>query len=138
MRTAIDKYASDYRDVALLIGRILIGILFLIAAYNKIRGYGGSVAYFGRLGLPAPGVVVPLVIIIELLVGVLIIAGYQTRLVALAIAVYVILAALIAHTNFADGNQLNHFLKNLAIAGGCLAMFLTGAGAHSADARQGR
>jgi putative oxidoreductase len=48
-----------------------------------------------------------------------------------------VVAALIAHTNFADGNQLNHFLKNVAIAGGCLALFVSGAGAYSVDAKRG-
>jgi len=56
--------------------------------------------------------------------------------VGLAIAVYVVVAGLIAHTNFVDGNQLNHFLKNLAIAGGARAFFVAGAGAYSVDARR--
>jgi putative oxidoreductase len=73
----------------------------------------------------------------ELAFGILLIAGFKTRFVALAIALFVVIAALFAHTNFADGNQLNHFLKNLAIAGGCLALFVTGAGAFSMDAKTG-
>ena len=58
----------------------------------------------------------------ELAAGILLLAGFKTRFVALAIAVFVIVAALFAHTNFADGNQLNHFLKNLAVAGGLLQL----------------
>jgi len=50
--------------------------------------------------------------------------------------VFVVIAALLAHTNVADGNQLNHLLKNLAIAGGCLALFVSGPGAYSVDARR--
>jgi len=89
-----------------------------------------------KLGVPAPSVMAPIVAAFELLVGVLVIVGFKTRLAALAIAIFVVIAALLAHTNFADQNQLNHFLKNFAIAGGCLALFVSGAGAYSVDARR--
>ena len=79
----LDATASRFRDVALLIGRILIGVLFLIAAYNKAKGYGGAVGYFTKLGVPAAGVVAPLTILFEAAAGILLIIGYQTRLVAM-------------------------------------------------------
>ena len=136
MANAIDVQAAKYSDTALLIGRILLGALFLIAAYNKVKGYGGGIGYFGRLGMPAPDVTYPLTILFELAVGILLIIGYQTRLAALAIAAFCIATALIAHTNVADGNQFNHLLKNLAVAGGALALFAAGPGAQSLDAKQ--
>jgi putative oxidoreductase len=126
MVNAIDAKASSYHDIALVVGRILIGALFLIAAYNKSKGYDGSIAYFSRLGMPAASVMVPVTILFEVVAGLLLIVGYQTRIVALALAVFVLAAALMAHTNFGDGN--NHFLKNVAIAGGCLAFFCMRAG----------
>jgi putative oxidoreductase len=86
--------------------------------------------------VPAPSLVAPLVATFELAVGVLLLVGFHTRCVALATAAFVVIAALLAHMNFADGNQLNHLLKNLAIAGGCLALFVSGPGAHSVDARR--
>jgi putative oxidoreductase len=64
---------------------------------------------------------------------VLVLVGYQMRLVALGLAVYVVIAALIAHTNFADGARMAHFFKNMAIAGGALAF---GAGRYSLDGRK--
>jgi putative oxidoreductase len=134
---SLDRKLSGFNDIALLIGRILIAALFLIAAYNKFKGLGGTTAYFTKLGFPEPSIFAPVVAIFEALVGVLILVGYQTRCVALAVAVFVVVAALIAHMNFADGNQLNHFMKNLAIAGGCLALFVSGAGAFSVDAKRG-
>ncbi len=136
MTTAVDAQASKYSDVALLIGRVLIGILFLIAAYNKARGYGGAMGYFGRLGIPVPAVTVPLTILFEAAVGIMLIVGYQTRIAALGIAAFCVLTGLIAHTNIGDGNQLNHLLKNLAIAGAGLAFFVTGPGVHSLDAKR--
>ncbi len=133
---SLDRKLSAYNDVALLAGRILIAILFLMAAYAKFKGLGGTTGYFTKLGVPAPSVFAPLVATAELAMGVLMLVGYQTRCAALAVAAFVVVAALIAHTNFADGNQLNHFTKNLAIAGGALAFFVAGAGAYSVDARR--
>src|SRR5262245_31262531 len=127
---------SGTHNLALLIARVLIGILFIIAAYNKIKGYDGTVAYFTRLGIPMASIAAPLAMLFEVAVGILLIVGYQVRLVALAIAAFVVVAALFAHTNFGDGNQLNHFLKNIALAGGCFALFVAGAGAYSLDARR--
>jgi putative oxidoreductase len=135
--SSFERKLSGFNDIALLIGRILIAALFLIAAYNKAKGLTGTTAYFTRLGIPAPSIMAPVVIAFELLAGALFLAGFKTRLVALIVAVFVVVAALVAHTNFGDGNQLNHFLKNLAIAGGCLALFVSGAGAFSVDAKRG-
>jgi len=137
MTNAFDAKVSGFHDIALVVGRILIGLLFVVAAYNKFKGYDGSIAYFTRLGMPAASAMVPLVILFEVLAGVLLIVGYQTRIAAIALGIFVVAAAVTAHTNFADGNQLNHFLKNVAIAGGCLALFVSGAGAFSVDAKRG-
>jgi putative oxidoreductase len=62
--------------------------------------------------------------------------GYQTRCVALALAIYTLIAALIAHSHWADANQLTHFFKNMAIIGGSLAFVASGAGAYSLDGRR--
>jgi putative oxidoreductase len=137
MASAAERKLSAYNDIALLLARILIAVLFLIASYNKFKGLGGSAAYFTKLGVPQASTAAPVVAAFELVSGLLLLVGFKTRFVALAIGVFVIIAALLAHTNFADGNQLNHFLKNFAIVGGCLALFVTGAGAYSMDAKRG-
>lgn len=136
MASNVDKQLSGFNDIALLLGRIAIAALFLIAAYGKFQGLGGTTGYFTKLGVPGPSIVAPLVAAFELLAGLLVLVGFKTRLAALAIAIFVVIAALLAHTNFADLNQFNHFLKNFAIAGGCLALFVSGAGAFSVDARR--
>ena len=106
------------------------------AASNKFKGYDGTIAYFTRLGVPAASVMAPLIELIEVVAATMLIVGYQTRLVALALALFVVVAALFAHSNFGDGNRLNHFLKNVALAGGCFALFANGAGGYSVDARR--
>ncbi len=102
---SIDTKLSGFNNIALLIGRILIGVLFLVASYNKFKGLGGSVGYFTKLGVPSPSIAAPVVAGFELLIGLLVIVGYWTRCVALAIAIFCVIAAFLAHTDFADANS---------------------------------
>jgi putative oxidoreductase len=120
-------------DLALLVGRLFYSSLFVLFGYFKLMAYSGTVTYMAAKGLPAPSLFAVLAVVFELGGGILMLVGYQTRLVALALALYTLVAALIAHTNFADTNQLIHFMKNMAIVGGSLAFFATGAGAYSLD-----
>jgi len=83
-----------------------------------------------------PGALLPLVIATELGGGLLIVLGLWTRLAALALAGFSLLAALLFHSNLGDQMQMILFLKNFAIAGGFLFLFAHGAGAWSLDARR--
>ncbi len=80
-----------------------------------------------------PGILLPLVIALELGGGLLLIVGFQTRWVALALAVFTVLASVLFHVG--DG-QMTMFLKNMAITGGLLLLFVHGAGPLSLDARK--
>jgi putative oxidoreductase len=122
-----------YRDQATLVGRLFYSSLYLLYGYLKITGFAGTTGYMAKQGLPAPAVFAALAVIIELGGGALMLLGYKTRLVALGLGIYVAVAALIAHTHFADGNQLSHFMKDMAIIGGSLAFVASGAGAFSMD-----
>lgn len=123
-------------DLALLVGRLFYSSLFWLYGYFKLTAFAGTTAYMSGKGLPAPALFAVLAIIFELGGGILMLIGYQTRLVAFALAIYVIVASLIAHRHLADPNQLTHFMKNMAIVGGSLAFFACGAGAYSVDARK--
>ena len=127
--------SESVQDLALLAGRILLAALMLIAAFNKFMAFPAVVGYFGKLGLPMPGTTLPVVLAFETLAGLALLAGFQTRIVALSTGVFIIAAGLIAHNNFGDLNQLNHFLKNVGLLGGCLALFVAGAGRYSIDGR---
>jgi putative oxidoreductase len=113
--------------------RILMSHIFIISGWHKLIHYSGTSGYFASLGLPMPAVVAPLVILIELGGGLALLLGFKTRWVAAILALFSIGTALIAHTNFADPNQMNNFMKNLAIAGGFLLFVKYGAGAPSID-----
>lgn len=123
------------RDLALVAARLLFAVLFLVAAFNKIVGYSGVIGYFRKLGVPEPSVVAPGVIGFEVLAGLLLIVGYQTRVVALLIAAFCIGSGVLGHAQISDPNNLNHLLKNFALAGGALALYAAGAGSKSLDGR---
>jgi putative oxidoreductase len=125
-----------HADQAALVGRLFYSSLYILYGYFKLTGYTGTVAYMAKQGLPAPAAFAALAVLFELGGGLLMLVGYQTRWVALALAIYVLVAAFIAHAHFGDGNQMSHFFKNMAIVGGSLAFVAFGAGAYSLDARR--
>lgn len=116
-----------------LAGRVLLAAIFLIAGLQKVGGYDGTAAYMASVGVP--GALLPAVIALEIGGALAIIAGFQTRLVAILLAGFSGVAALLFHADFADPMQSILFLKNLSIAGGLLALAANGAGAWSIDAR---
>ncbi|WP_345777144.1 DoxX family protein [Rhodanobacter sp. B2A1Ga4] len=118
--------------------RLLMAQLFIISGWQKLTGYSGTEGYFAHMGIPLVGVVTPLVILIELGGGLALLFGFKTRWVAAVIALFTVGSALIAHTHFADPNQMVNFMKNLSIAGGLLWFVRNGAGSASVDASFGK
>ncbi len=119
-------------DLFELGGRVFIAVLFVVAGYGKLgAGYAGTAAYMESVGLP--GLLLPLVIALELGGGLLIIAGFQTRIVAFLLSGFSLVSALVFHNNFADQMQSIMFMKNIAIAGGFLFLVVHGAGKFSVD-----
>lgn len=125
---------ESQRDIAALVGRLFLSSLLILYGYFKLVGFAGTTGYMAKQGLSPPALFAAIAVVVELGGGLLLLVGYQTRLVALIVGIYVFVAALIAHTHFADGNQLSHFMKNMAIVGGCLAFVASGAGIYSLDA----
>lgn len=126
------------RSNVLLIGRILIGILFLVAGTMKAMNIAGTTGYMTKLGFPAPELMAYLSTLIELASGVLLIVGWQTRRVAWLLVVYVSIATGMAHRFWEYEpaqrvNQINHFLKNLALIGAMLYIVISGPGSASVD-----
>ncbi len=117
---------ENLRDPAKLVGRVMLALIFVIMGYGKINGYDGTAGYMESKGIP--GMLLPLVILLELGGGVLIMLGFFSRYTALAIAVFTVLTALIFHFDFGDRGQTIHFWKNIAIAGGMLMLFANGPG----------
>jgi putative oxidoreductase len=129
---------EGHSNQAALLGRLFMSSLFVVYGYKKLTGFAGTEAYMAKFSAlaSAPKVFAAIAVIVELGGGLLILFGYKTRCVALACAIYVIIAALLAHSNLADPNQMSHFFKNMAIVGGFLMLVANGAGAYSLDARK--
>lgn len=117
------------------IGRLLIGLPFAMSGLGKLAAFGPTTAMIAAVGLPVPPLAFAVAVVVELGGGLLLVAGYQTRIVAAALAVFSIATAVSFHSNFADQNQMIHFLKNVMMAGGLLQIAAFGAGAISFDNR---
>jgi putative oxidoreductase len=127
---------NSMNDAAAALGRLLLSVIFLLSGFQKLAGFGGTVGYMAGAGLPFPELAAIVAILVECLGGILLVIGYQTRLVGLVLALWCVATALVAHTQFADQNQMVHFLKNIAMAGGFLQLVAFGAGTWSLDARR--
>tara|TARA_B100000579_G_scaffold104151_1_gene82899 strand:- start:411 stop:800 length:390 start_codon:yes stop_codon:yes gene_type:complete len=103
-------------------GRLFISSLFLIEAVKKFLNPDITMMYMSDHGVPEflfyPSIA------FELILPLLLIVGYKTRIVASLIALFVIAVTLIFHTHhiIADGSQLTIVLKNIAIIGGLLVI----------------
>jgi putative oxidoreductase len=120
--------------VSQLVARLFLGHIFLLAGVSKISAYEGTQGYMDAMGVP--GVLLPLVILLEIAGGLMIIVGWKTKWAAIALAGFSVVAAAIFHNNFADQMQMILFMKNIAIAGGFLLLSAHGAGAYSLDNRK--
>jgi putative oxidoreductase len=123
--------------LVLLVARILMAVIFILAGFGKLTDISGTAAYFGMYNLPAPSAAAVIAGLIELIGGLAILVGFQTRIAGWVMAAFCIATALIAHRDWADLDQLIHFQKNLAMAGGFLVLAVHGAGPLSVDARRG-
>ena len=115
------------------IGRILIGLPFAMSGLSKLAAYGPTTAMIAAVGLPLPPLAFAVAVAVELGGGLLLILGYRVRPVALALAAFSLATAVLFHSNFADQNQMIHFLKNVMMAGGLLQIVAFGAGAISIE-----
>lgn len=124
------------QNLALLAGRVMLSVPFIMGGYNKIGGFAGTQKYMESQGVP--GILLPLVIVTELGFGLMVLAGFKTRLAAFMLAGFTLLAGLLFHYKPADAMQMIMFWKNVSIAGGFLALMAAGAGAFSVDGSRRR
>lgn len=123
-------------SAAPLIGRLLMAAIFLISGAGKLMAPAGTIGYIASVGIPLPELAYAGALAMELGGALLLVVGYRTRWVAAALALFSVVSAVIFHNALGDQNQLFHFLKNLAMAGGLLQVVAFGAGRYSLDERR--
>ena len=111
--------------------RAAMSAIFILSGIGKISAFAGTQGYMEAYGLP--GGLLPASIAFEIGAGLFLLAGFQTRIVALLLAGFSLVAALVFHRNFADQIQQMMFLKNVAMIGGFLLLAKTGAPGFSVD-----
>ena len=114
-----------------ILGRIFLSAIFLINGVGKIFNYEGTIQYMENFNVP--GYLIIPAIAVEILFSILLIMGYQTKFSALILSLFTLALAVIFHTDFSNQMQLMSFLKNIAIAGGFLIIFVYGPGKYSLD-----
>lgn len=124
---------TEQNSALLLVARVVLAALFIMAGLGKLGDVQGFAGYMASGGIPA-ALAWPAVLF-EIAAGLAILVGFQTRIAALSLAGFSVVAALLYHFQPADQLQMALFLKNFAIAGGFLLLFTTGAGALSVDAK---
>jgi putative oxidoreductase len=107
--------------------------MFVMSGLNKIGGYAATQGYMESMGVP--GMLLPAVILLEVLGGIAVIIGWHTRIAALLLAGFTLLAGILFHGNISDQMQMIMFMKNVAITGGFLFLVAHGPGAYALDNR---
>jgi len=140
-REGLARTATQTNDVSGLArampasGRLLLAALFLLSGTGKLFDPSGTMQYIASVYVPAPFLAYAAAVAVEILGGIFLVIGYRTRAAAIALAIYTLLAAILFHANWADVNQMIHFMKNIAIIGGLLQVAAFGAGPFSVDNR---
>jgi len=119
--------SKTLNNASILTGRIMLSAMFIIAGFGKIgAGYAGTQAYMDSVGVP--GLLLPAVIAVEILGGIAILIGFQTRIAAALLFGFTLSAALLFHSDFNQQMQSILFMKNIAIAGAFLVLYAQGPG----------
>lgn len=132
---ALTSGRHDVNQYLHLVGRVLLALIFVLSGVGKISNPSGTMQYMQAMGVPA--VLLWPTIALEVLGGLAIIVGYQTRLAALLLAAFCVVAALLFHRQLGDQMQMIMFLKDLTIAGGFLLLASSGATSYALDRARG-
>ncbi len=143
MTTTTDQTSAGnagFESWAAPAGRVMLAAIFVIAGINKLGGYAGVQGYMEAFGIP--GALLPVVIALEFAGGLALALGYKTRLAAVLLGAFSLVSGVIFHLlpgleaeGLAAQNDINHFLKNVALAGGMAMILAFGPGRFSIDAR---
>ncbi|MDX1641720.1 MAG: DoxX family protein [Balneolaceae bacterium] len=120
---------SKYSDIALLLLRLGIGIIFIVAGWGKLTGIEGVQGFFGDIGIPLPGIMAWVVAIVEFFGGIMVVLGAYAKIPYLLLAIIMVVAIFTVKIDQGFGATRLELMLLLA----SLALFLTGSGQHSVD-----
>ncbi|MBL0370586.1 DoxX family protein [Rhizobium sp. KVB221] len=137
-------------NVIILVARILLSFMFIFAGFGKLTDPAGTAGMIAGAGLPAATALAYLAGLFELVAGLAVLAGFQTRIVGWALALFCVFTGVVFHSGtvaiegWPEGalgwiNTLNQIMmmKNITLAGAYVLLATVGAGAISLDARRG-
>ena len=130
------------QNLAALLGRILVAAVFVLSGVNKMGNFAGTAAFMTSAGLPMAELLLVPTIAIEIVCGLMLVVGWQTRAAALVLLLFMVPVTAVFHNPWAATDaamaqqQMIHFLKNLAIMGGLLNLLAFGAGSYSLESRK--
>lgn len=132
---------DSFKTPLVVSGRVLLALMFITAGFGKLTNIAGTAGYIASGGLPLATLLAVVVGLLELVGGIAIAIGYQTRWAALALGLFTLLASLLFHAFWAVPAdqafvQQLMFMKNLSVAGGLFIVAALGAGPASVDARR--
>jgi putative oxidoreductase len=134
----IDHLATDAGNFLLLVGRFLLGGVFVLSGAMKLMDISQFAGYLTMLGLPAPQALAIMAALVEFAGGLAIVLGFQLRFAALVLIAFTIVATLMAHRFWIYPaaelqNQFAHFVKNVMVVGGFIVLFVARGGRYSLD-----
>ncbi len=133
---------NGVKDVAALVGRIMLALMFVISGFGKIGGFADTTVYMASAGLPAVDVLLEVLLIVTILIelggGTAIVLGWRTRSIALLIFLFTALVTLVFHRFWAappDEAMVQQlmFMKNVSVMGGLLVLVAFGPGEYALD-----
>ena len=127
---------NDLQDIAALVGRILLGLMFFVSGIEKLGAFADTSAFMAGAGLPAVNVLLVLAIVVEVVAGGAICLGWRTRLAALALLLFTAIVTMVFHRFWSvapDQSVVQRlmFMKNLSVMGGLALLLAFGPGALS-------
>ncbi len=111
-----------------LLGRVLMSVIFIVGGVGKALAPAATMAFFAKDGVPVPGAAYAVALAVEIGGGILFLAGWRVRSMALLLAVWCIATAMVAHYHPENREQMINFMKNVCMAGGFLQVVAFGGG----------
>lgn len=127
---------DKYKDLAPLLLRIGVGLIFIVAGWGKLNGIEGTAGFFGNIGIPLPGIMAWVVAIVEFVGGIMVLVGYRIQLPSLLLAITMVVA--IITTKLGGDDVFRAMRLDLMLLLASLALMFINSGSYSVDALLGK